>query len=246
MHLSVSIAAIGLVALVAQNSAAAADRRVPVTPPQNVVTDPSLATFRGKLDTIAKARDLNAMKGLLGPSFFWERDFGGGYDANASPMQNLTVALSLDDAELEPEYKGSGWRRLRAIVASEMFVAGKHGNDAEGSVTVKATCGPTAPTYDESAIDDVLIWGYVLGRTDAYAKPSAASAKIGRLENEAVEVIEPASEELGHAEFAKVKLPTGKPGWVPSAAIRSFVEEQLCFQKLNGSWKIVGYIGGGD
>jgi hypothetical protein len=76
-----------------------------------------------------------------------------------------------------------GWRRLQAIVSSPMFVAGDHGGDTEGSPAVKAICGPTAPTYDESAIDDVLIWGYVLGRTDAHAKPSAASPKVASLED---------------------------------------------------------------
>jgi hypothetical protein len=87
------VVAVGLVALTIQTPAAAKDRRVQVTPPQNVVTDPSLATFRGQLDAIAKARDLDAIKSLLGPNFFWERDFGGGYDASASPMQNLIAAL---------------------------------------------------------------------------------------------------------------------------------------------------------
>ena len=78
------------------------------------------------------------------------------------------LALSLDDAQLSPEYQGIGWRRLAEIVASPAFVEGAHGDDG----TVKAVCGPTAPTYEESAVPDELIWGYVLGRVEARSKPS--------------------------------------------------------------------------
>ena len=86
----------------------------------------------------------------------------------------------------------------------------------------------------------------MLGRVEAHAKPSASAPTIGTLDNEAVEILEPADAELGHAEFAKVKLPTGKPGYVAASAIHGFLDEQLCVLKIDGTWLIVGYIGGGD
>jgi hypothetical protein len=122
-----------------------------------------------------------------------------------------------------------------------MFVEGKHGGGAK-----KAVCGPTPPSYREGAIPDELVYGYVVGRADVLAKPSATAKVIGTLENEAVEILEPASEELGHADLAKVKLPDGKTGYVVAGSLHGFLEEQLCFAKLKGGWRTVGYIGGGD
>ena len=88
---------------------------MPVTPPAKIVTDPSLAAFRAKLGEIAKARDLKALKGLMATSFFWESDLGGGYDAHADAASKISAeALSLDDAKLSAEYKGSGWGRLQS------------------------------------------------------------------------------------------------------------------------------------
>jgi hypothetical protein len=223
----------------------AKEQRVPVTPPANFVNDPSLTVFRARLGEIARARDLKGLKGVVGGNFFWEHDFGGGYDPKASAVQNLIAALSLDDAKLSEEYRGSGWRRLEAIVASPMFVSGKHGGDDGGSKTV-AACGPTAPSYNSDAIPDELVWGYVLDRATIYAKPAASGSGIATLENEAVEVLEPADAEIGHADFAKVKLPSGQPGFVEGRLLHSFLGEEICLAKRGGTWRIVGYIGGGD
>jgi len=218
--------------------------RVPVTPPANIVTDPSLAAFRAKLGEIGKAHDIKSLKSQVATTFFWERDFGGGYQPKATPLQNLIAALSLDDAKLDKEYQGSGWRRLERIVASSTFVAGEHGGD--GAAKKQSVCGPTAPSYRPDAIPDELVWGYVLGRVEAHAKASASSPSVGILETEAVEVLEPADAEMGHADFAKVKLPSGKPGWVAGSALHGFLEEQICVRKIDGQWLIVGYVGGGD
>jgi hypothetical protein len=238
--------ALGLASLLAATPLALAkSQRVPVTPPANIVTDPSLAAFRAKLGEVAKARDLKALKGLVAKSFFWERDFGGGFDAHATPLENLTEALSLDDAKLSAEEKGTGWQRLQATVASPVFVPGKHSGDQEGAPTVTAVCGPTAPSYNQDAVPDELTWGYVLGRTEARAKPSPTAPSVGTLENEAVEIIE-AAWGTGHPGFDKVKLPSGKAGYVAEVALHGFLEEQLCFGKTSGAWLIVGYVGGGD
>jgi hypothetical protein len=139
-----------------------------------------------------------------------------------------------------------GWARLEGIAGSPLFVAGERAGDHEDSPLLEAVCGPTPPAYAEDAIPDELLFGYVLGRADAFAKPSPDAPKVGTLENEAVEIIEPASLETGSPEFAKVKLPSGKEGYVAAGALKGFLEEQLCLQQLDGTWRIVGYVGGGD
>jgi hypothetical protein len=236
---------LGLVVLAAA-PAVAKTVHIPVKPPANVVTDPSLAAFRADLAKVAKARDLKQLGPLVGPTFFWERDFGGGYSPKATPLANLTAALSLDDSKLDPEYRGVGWKRLASIAASTMFVQAKYGGDEHGKGAVMAVCGPTPPSYAHGAIPDELTYGYVLGRAEVRAKPSPDAKVISSLENEAVEILEPASEEIGHADFAKVKLPDGKSGYVAAEAIHGFLEEELCVAKLKPGWRIVGYIGGGD
>lgn len=231
--------------LLSGTSTNAKEQRVPVTPPANVVTDPSLKVFRQHLGEIARTRDHKGLKGIVGGSLFWEHDLGGGYDPKAGALKNLITALSLDDAKLSKEYRGSGWRRLEAIAASPIFVSGKHGGDDGGNKTM-AVCGPAAPSYNVEAIPDELVWGYVLDPATVYAKPAASGSGIATVENEAVEVLEPADAEIGHADFAKVKLPSGKSGFVEARLLHSFLGEEICLAKHGGTWRIVGYIGGGD
>lgn len=240
----ITLPALGFLLLLAIG-AYAKDQHVPVTPPANVVTDPSLKVFRQHLGEIARTRDHKGLKGIVGGSFFWEHDLGGGYDPKAGGLKNLIAALSLDDAKLSKEYRGSGWRRLEAIAASPIFVSGKHGGDDGGNKTA-VVCGPTVPSYSIEAIPDELVWGYVLDGVTVYATPAASGSGIATLENEAVEVLEPADAEIGHADFAKVKLPSGKSGFVEGRLLHSFVGEEICLAKHDGTWRIVGYIGGGD
>ena len=58
---------------------------------------------------IARRKDEAALEKLLARDFFWERDFGGGYDELKSPLVNLSVALGLGgDTD-------QGWRLLAAF-----------------------------------------------------------------------------------------------------------------------------------
>jgi hypothetical protein len=223
----------------------AKQQRVPVTPPAAIVTDPSMKVFRQHLGEIARTRDLNGLKDVVAGKMFWERDLGGGYNRKVSAVQTLIDALSLDDAKLGKAYRGGGWRRLETIAASPIFVSGKHGGD-DGGKKIEAVCGPATPAYDSNAIPDELIWGYVLERANVFAKPAVSGTALATLENEAVEVLEPADVEMGHADFAKVKLPGGTSGFIEGRLLHSFVGEQICLAKHGGTWRIVGYIGGGD
>ena len=45
-------------------------------------------------------------------------------------------------------------------------------------------------------------------------------------------------------EFHKVMTPSGKTGFVAAGALRDVSEEQLCYVKELGGWKIAGFFGG--
>ena len=42
----------------------------------------------------------------------------------------------------------------------------------------------------------------------------------------------------------KVVTPSGKTGFVPAEALSPLGNDQLCFSKEGGGWKISGFIGG--
>src|SRR5436190_150908 len=72
-------------------------------------SDPSLAVFRATLADIARKKDSDALPKLVAREFFWERDFGGGFDKKKSPFINFATALNLAAAD------NSGWRYLEAF-----------------------------------------------------------------------------------------------------------------------------------
>jgi len=226
----------------AANAVAQYDR-VPVRLRNIVAGDASFAEFQKKLRQAAEKRDLKAIENLVATTFFWERDFGGGYNRAATPFQNLVNAMQLDDSKLRRSARGIGWRKLQRIAGSRHFAP----SDADKPVT-EAVCGPAPPGYQSNAIknDDLLFWGYVFDRAPVRAAASPQSKIIRQVENEAIKVETWATRVPGRPKFVKVELPDGKSGYIAEGQIQPFLDEQLCFRKLGNGWRIVGYIGGGD
>jgi hypothetical protein len=48
------------------------------------------------------------------------------------------------------------------------------------------------------------------------------------------------------ADALRVVAPSGKLGYVPIDAIAAFGNDQMCYVKDAGGWKIIGYIGTGN
>jgi hypothetical protein len=48
------------------------------------------------------------------------------------------------------------------------------------------------------------------------------------------------------ASYLRVITPSGKAGYVLADAIAPASNDQLCYVKDGGAWKIGGYVGGGE
>lgn len=56
-------------------------------------SDPSLEVFRAMLGDIARKKDAEALRKLVAANFFWERDFGGGFEKK-NPLSSISPPRS--------------------------------------------------------------------------------------------------------------------------------------------------------
>jgi hypothetical protein len=235
----------GFVALTAVLPAAAQPAKtyapVAVTIPA-VPNDPSLDAFRARLSAIAGRKDKAELAKLLTRNFFWDRDFGGGFDKRKSPLVNLSLALGLDTED------AIGWRYLAAFAAVQ---PGAH-SERKGIV-----CAPPEPRYDAKAFEaaikatdsDLFEWSYPARDGIVVRERGAPDApEIGKLGLHFVytDLQSRTSEFNPEKDWAAVILPDGKRGFVAPGDLLTPLDARLCYTKTGGQWRIAGYIGGGD
>jgi hypothetical protein len=209
--------------------------------------DAKLDALRKDLAEIAKRKDRTALaKHVAGKDFFWERDFGGAFDAKKSALDNLLAALNLDGTE------GGNWDTLAGF-ATESTAGPLPGRPA-------AICTPAFPQYDEAALEkliedtqsDGLEWYHPRQAgipVRAAAKADAAVVETAGLVMIRVLEFQPTQDDADpvRSSWAHVALPSGKTGFVAPGSLMSPVSDRLCFGKDSaGNWHIVGYVGGGD
>lgn len=204
--------------------------------------DPALTVFRSILADIARKKDRKALEKYVARDFFWERDFGGGYEKKKGAFRNFAAALELD-AE-----NATGWRNLTAFADQ---LTGPH-EKKKG-----VFCGPPAPRYDEKAFEalvartesDVYEWGYpahahVIAREQgAHGSPEAGKLAMNFVYTDLAarsENFDPAKD------WTPVILPDGKRAFVQPGELLTLLDPRLCYVKRNGNWLIAGYVGGGD
>jgi hypothetical protein len=212
---------------------------VAVTLPQPV-KDVGLDALRKALADAVKRRDRAALgKLVVGKAFFWERPNGDGAIKAKSGADNLAAALGLADKD------SVGWDMLAGYAEDPTA--------APSSQHKGALCAPADPSFDGKAFEDLLTstqtdvteWGYpVEGGIVVHAKPESASASVEKLGLAFVRVMpedKPAS-----AAYLRIVTPSGKTGYVTVDAIAPIGNDQICYVKDGGAWKIGGYIGGGE
>jgi hypothetical protein len=214
---------------------------VPVTIPPRP-NDPSLEIFRARLSDLARKQDRKALAALLARTFFWERDFGGGFDKRKSPLVNFTLALGLDNDD------GSGWRTLEAFAA---VAPGPHG-ERKG-----VFCAPPEPRYDAKAFEaalkatgsDVFEWSYPARAGVAVRERDAPDAPvIAELALQFVhtDIFSRAPQFDPAKDWTPVILPDGRRGFVEPFTLLTPLDPRLCYVKAGNAWRIAGYRGGGD
>jgi len=204
------------------------------------VDDPSFAAFRKELGAAAEKKDRAALGKLVAAQgFFWERENGDGADKKKSGLDNLATVLGLARAG------SAGWDML-ASYADEPTAAP---NARRGG----ALCAPADPAFDGKAFDALLAatktdpgeWGYpVSDGIDVHSAPQANAPVTGKLTLALVRVAPEASSNV--PSYLRVITPAGKAGYVSVDSIAPLGNDQICYAKAGGAWKITGYVGGGE
>jgi len=204
------------------------------------VDDPSFAAFRKQLGAAAERKDRAALAQLtIAQGFFWERENGDGADKKKSGIDNLAIALGLARKDT------AGWDMLAS-----------YADDPTGAPLPKragAICAPADPGFDGKPFEALVAatktnegeWGYpVSDGIDVHSAPRADAPVAGKLALALVRVAPEASDNAPN--YLRIITPAGKPGYVSVDSVAPLGNDQLCYTKAGGAWKIIGYIGGGE
>jgi hypothetical protein len=214
-------------------------KTVAVVPPKPS-TEPGLDVLRQQFAEAAQKKDRAALARLVvGEGFFWDRENGNAADKKKSGIDNLSAALGLGGKD------SVGWDLL-AGYAEDVTAAAppRHTN---------ALCSPADPAYKAAEFDALLKatqtgpseWGYpVEAGIDVRATPQATAPAIDKLALAFVRVTPDGN--TNAPAYVRVVTPAGKSGYVSIDSILPIGNDQLCFVKDGGVWKIGGYIGGGE
>jgi hypothetical protein len=214
-------------------------KAVAVTPPQ-AINDPAFEALRKQMGEAAQRKDRSALaKLVVGQGFFWERENGDRADKRKPGIDNLAAALGLDHKD------GAGWDMLASFA-----------DDPTGSQTPDhkgAFCAPADPSYDVKAFENLMQttktdlgdWAYpVSPDVEVRAAPQANAPVIERLAPAFVRIVPEGGPNV--PTFLRVVTPAGKTGFVSVDSIAPVGNDQICYVKEAGGWKIGGFIGGGD
>lgn len=238
--LAMSVAFAGAAHAQQQPSLAAAKPYKPVlvSPPAEM-KDADLEALRGKIGEAVKGRDRAALAPLtVAQGFFWDRESGDAGKGKPG-LDVLAAALGLTSKD------AVGWDILAAFADDP--------SAAPSQTRTNAVCAPAAPRFDAKAFDallkdtqtDVSEWGYpVSPGIEVHATAQASAPVVGKLGLTFVRVMP--EESAGNPAYLRVLMPNGKPGYVTVDSLAPFGNDQLCYVKQGGTWKIGGYIGTGE
>jgi hypothetical protein len=214
-------------------------KAVTVTTPVPVA-DPAFEALRKQAGEAAQKKDRAALAPLVvAQGFFWQRDGRDRADKRKSGVDNLATALSLNSKG------GAGWDILFSYTDDPTA--------SPSPVFKGALCAPGEPAYNAAAFADLLKstqsdvseWGYTLSpSTEVHDKAQASAPVIEKLGPMFVRVTP--DKAGGSAAYQRIVTPSGKTGFVTIDSVAPLGNDQLCYVKDGGAWKIGGYIGGGE
>ena len=214
--------------------------------------------FRSRFGDAVAKKDAAALFALVAPGFVWTQnnvltsDFDPGRDA----VHNFGVVFGFralgkdEDGGVEG---GPYWDALASLASDGSFSETTDGRHL--------ICSPTsASVVDEEEFmqarakielpDEAADWHFLLRSTVVTKAPADNEAPVASLGLEAVPVLRrhPPFEEgkpVVPATHYEVLLPSGRAGWIPASAARSFQADRLCFAlTAQGEWKIAIFDSG--
>jgi hypothetical protein len=211
---------------------------VAITPP-TPVADPSFEAFRKQLGAAAEKKNRGALAAMVSPTFFWMGEKGDHADKKKPGIDNLAKAIGLDAKD------GPGWDMLNGAAADPTGAAFPDRKDT--------ICAPADPGFDEKALEDLSKstgtdpsdWAFPTQPgvpVHSAAQPNAPV--VEKLGMNFVRVMQDDAPPNQDAPMIRVVTPSGKTGFVPADALNPLGNDQLCYSKEGGGWKISGYVGG--
>jgi hypothetical protein len=204
------------------------------------VADPAFVAFRKQLGDVAQKKDRAALGKMVAQGFFFVNGEKDTADKKKPGIENLAKALGLDGKD-----GAAGWATL-----------GEYAKEPTAEMDEEhkgVLCAPADPTFDETAAEalakdtqtDPGEWGYpIKDGVEVLASGKAGAAVTDKLGLFLVRVFpddSPAAAVQG-PDFIRIVLPSGKLGYVPGDQLLSLGNEQLCYAKDGGGWKITGFI----
>jgi hypothetical protein len=211
---------------------------VSITAPA-AVADPSFEAFRKQLGAVAEKKDRKALAGLVAPNFFWMGEKGDKADKKKPSVENLAKAIQLDGKE------APGWELLGAAAGDP---TGTPFPDRKDTI-----CSPADPTFNAQELEalakatgtDEGDWAYPTQTgLEVHSGPQPNSPVVEKLGLHFVRVMQDNAPGDQQNPMLKVVTPSGKTGFVLAEALSPLGNDQLCFSKEGGGWKISGFIGG--
>jgi len=218
---------------------AAPYKPVTITPPKPM-TDESFEAIRKQIGEVAQRKDRTAMERLVvAQGFFWQRENRNAANKRKSGFDNLSAALGLNNKE------GAGWEILSGYAEDPTASPSPAHNGA--------ICAPAEPAYDDKELaelikttkTDVTEWGYpVSAGIEVHASAQGSAPVIEKLGLHFVHIMPEAAS--NPPSYMRIATPSGKTGYVSIDSIAPIGNDQLCYVKESGDWKIGGYVGGGE
>lgn len=213
-------------------------KAVIVSPPGEM-KDGDLDALRGKISAAVKDRDRAALALVtVTQGFFWDRDGADAGKGKAGP-DVLAAALGLTSKD------AVGWDILATFVDDTSL--------APSQTRKNAVCAPADPRYDTKSFEallketqsDASEWGYpVSAGIEVHATAQASAPVVGKLGLTFVRVMP--EESAANPAYLRILMPNGKHGYITVDSLAPFGNDQLCYVKQGGTWKIGGYVGAGE
>jgi hypothetical protein len=215
-------------------------RAVSIKPPQPI-NDPAFDALRKQLADIAERKDRAALSQLVVTlGFFWDRENGDGANKHKSGVDNLAIALGLDNKE------DAGWDMLATFAVDPTASPSPNHRGA--------ICAPADPGFNGKELNalidatdtDPSEWGYpVSAGIDVHSAGEAGAPVIDKLGLYFVRVMPETV--ASSPSYIRIVMPSGKTGYVTIDSIAAMGNDQLCYLPgVHGGWKIGGYVGGGE
>jgi hypothetical protein len=237
----------GSLAAPAQSQPRGAAAPVPTQPYKAVaitlptpVADAGFEAFHKQLGEAAQHKDRAALARLVvAQGFFWQRQNGNGADKRKSGVDNLSTALGLNNKD------GAGWEILFGYTDDPTASAARSHKGA--------FCAPAEPSFNGAEFDelikttqtDISEWGYpVSAGIEVHATAQANGPVIDKLGLHFVRIMPENTSD--QPSYMRIATPSGKTGYVTIDSIAPIGNDQICYVKDGDTWKIGGYIGGGE